>query len=88
MGIYYFHIRDEFGLIEDHDGIELPDGTALLLEVIQSADEFVSEAATVSKMRFEVTDAEGQTVLIAPVREGAEIWNLLARLSTASGGIH
>lgn len=88
MGIYYFHIRDEFGLIEDQDGIELPDRVALLMEVIQSADEFAREAAIRPRMRFEVTDAAGRTVLMTPVQQSSKTWELLASLSVAAGSIH
>ncbi|PVE24912.1 hypothetical protein DC522_08305 [Microvirga sp. KLBC 81] len=88
MGIYYFHIRDEFGLIEDQDGIELPDRVALLMEVIQSADEFARETTVQPKMRFEVTDADGRTVLVTPVQQSAEIWDLLASMSVTTGGVH
>ncbi|PVE23329.1 hypothetical protein DC522_16465 [Microvirga sp. KLBC 81] len=45
IGIYYLHIRDELGLIEYQNGIELPDSVSLLMEVIQSVDEFTREAA-------------------------------------------
>jgi hypothetical protein len=88
MGIYYFHIRDEFGLIEDQDGIELPDAVALLMEVIQCADEFAREGSNRSTMRFEVTDADGRTVLMTPVRQSSETWKLLANLAFAAGAIH
>ncbi|KLK94660.1 hypothetical protein AA309_02445 [Microvirga vignae] len=88
MGIYYFHIRDDLGLIEDQDGIELPDSIALLMEVIQSADEFAREAAIRPQMRFEVADAAGRTVLMTPVQQSSESWALLASLSVAAGSIH
>lgn len=88
MGVYYFHIRDEFGLIEDQDGIDLPDAVALLMEVIQSADEFAQEGSNRSTMRFEVTDSDGRTVLMTPVRQSSETWKLLANLAFAAGAIH
>jgi len=88
MGLYYFHIRDEFGLIEDQDGIELSDSVALLLEVIQSADEFTREVADRPTMRFEVADEEGRTVLMLPVQQSAKIWDLLENLSAVSKGVH
>ena len=59
MGIYYFHIRDDFGVVEDADGIELPDLAALLTEVIRSANELSREATTHHSMRFEIADATG-----------------------------
>ena len=39
MGTYYFHIRDTFGVVEDTDGVELPNMAALLAEVIRSVNE-------------------------------------------------
>jgi hypothetical protein len=88
MEIYYFHIRDDFGVVEDPDGIELPDRTALLLEVIRSADEFASEGASYGKMRFEIADANGRTVLVTPVQASVISWKLLAQLSAAEASFH
>jgi hypothetical protein len=88
MGIYYFHIRDDFGVVEDPDGIELPDRIALLLEVIRSGDEFASEGAAYRKMRFEIADANGRTVLVTPVQECGKSWKLLAQLSAAKASVH
>ena len=88
MGLYYFHIRDEFGLIEDQDGIELSDNVALLMEVIQSADEFAEEASSQPTMRLEIADAEGRTVLMMPVQQSTEIWDLLESLSAVSKVVH
>jgi hypothetical protein len=88
MDIYYFHIRDDVGVVEDPDGIELPNRTALLMEAIRSADEFVREAAPLRKMRFEIADAAGRTVLVTPVQEDLLSWELFARLSAIEGLIH
>ncbi len=88
MGIYYFNIRDELGLIEDTDGMELPDRTALLLEVMRSADEFLQDTAALRRMRFEVTDAEGRTILMTPVQQSPASWTYLADLSEAAGSMH
>ena len=81
MGLYYFHIRDDFGVVEDADGIELPDMAALLTEVIRSASELSREAPSHRGMRFEIADASGRTVLVAPVQESQASWDLLTDLA-------
>lgn len=83
MGIYYFHIRDDFGVVEDTDGIELADMAALLAEVVRSANELSREAATHRGMRFEIADAAGRTVLVVPVQESPASWNLMAEMFVA-----
>jgi hypothetical protein len=83
VAIYYFHIRDDFGFVEDQDGIELPDLAALLAEVVRSATELSLEATTHRSMRFEIADANGRTVLVAPVRQSVASWDFMAQLSVA-----
>jgi hypothetical protein len=83
MKTYFFNIRDEIGLIEDEDGIELSDDLALWLEAIRSVDEFVRDSATFSPMRLEVTDIEGRTVLMTPVKPSLTTWSSLSNLSAA-----
>jgi hypothetical protein len=88
MEIYYFHVRDDIGMVEDPDGIELPSRAALLIEAIRSADEFAREADPRRKMRLEIADAAGRTVLVTPVQEGPMSWELFAQLSVAAGGMN
>ena len=88
MSIYYFHIRDDFGVVEDADGIELPDMAALLMEVIRSAHELSRDGAAHRGMRFEIADASGRTVLVAPIQEGPASWELMERLSDAGLPVH
>ena len=83
MGTYFFNIRDDAGLIEDEDGIELSDEVALWLEAIRSVDEFVRDAAPFPPMRLEVTDVEGRTVLMTPVEPSLKTWRYLSNLSGA-----
>ena len=85
MELYYFHIRDDVGLVEDPDGIELPSRMALLVEAISSADEFAREAVPRPKMRLEIADAAGRTVLVTPVQKSSVSWDLFAELSGATG---
>jgi hypothetical protein len=88
VSIYYFHIRDDFGVVEDTDGIELPDMAALLMEVIRSAHELSRDGAVHHGMRFEIADANGRTVLVAPIQEGPASWELMERLSDAGLPVH
>ncbi len=88
MAIYYFNIRDEFGLIEDQDGLDLPDRFALMLEALRSADEFLQDSITPSQMRLEITDTRGQTIFVTPVQQSFTTWNYLTDLATAMGKMH
>ena len=83
MGLYFFHIRDDLGVVEDSDGIELPDLAALLMEVFRSANELAQAASTHRSMRFEIVDAKGRIVLVAPVQESIVSWDLIAELPVA-----
>jgi len=83
VGLYFFHIRDDFGVVADPDGIELPDLAALLMEVLRSANELSREASTSRVMRFEIADVNGRTVLVAPVQERMQSWDLMAELPVA-----
>ncbi len=80
MGIYYFHIRDKLGVVEDTDGVELPDMSALLTEVIRSVSELSREVSTHRGMRFEIADSNGRTVLVAPVQGSTGSLDLMAEL--------
>ena len=88
MGIYYFHIRDDLGLVEDTDGIELPDVVALLAEVIRSVNELSCEGTTYRSMRFEIADVNGRTVLVTPVQESMASWDEIAQLADAELPVH
>jgi hypothetical protein len=88
MELYHFHIRDDAGVVEDREGIELPSRMALLMEAIRSADEFAREAVPHPKMRLEIADAAGRTVLVTPVQKDSISWELLAELSAATGSMN
>ena len=83
MGTYYFHIRDNLGVVEDMDGVELPDMAALLAEVIRSVNELSRDISTYRGMRFEIADAAGRTVLVAPVQGSTASLDLMAELPVA-----
>jgi hypothetical protein len=69
MGHYHFHIRDAAGLVEDEDGVDLPDLTSALRFALRSAREFFEDGATPTTMEFEISDNTGQTVLKVPIRD-------------------
>jgi hypothetical protein len=68
MPHYRFHLRDDFGLVEDEEGIDLPDLASALKEALQSAREFRTDAEAASAMRFEIADEAGQVVLEVPLQ--------------------
>ena len=80
MGTYYFHIRDSLGVVEDTDGVELPDMAALLADIIRSVDELSREGSTHRSVRFEIADSTGRTVLVAPVQGSTTSLDLMAEL--------
>ena len=80
METYYFHIRDNFGLLEDTDGVELPDMAALLAEVIRSVNELSRDVSPHRNMRFEIADSNGRTVLVAPVQGSTTSLDFMAEL--------
>jgi hypothetical protein len=88
VGTYYFHIRDKFGVVDDTDGVELPDMAALLAEVIRSVDELSREGSTHRSVRFEIADATGRTVLVAPVQGSTPSLDLMAELPVGRLSIH
>ena len=83
METYYFHIRDNFGLVEDTDGVELPDMAALLAEVIRSVNELSRDVSPHRSMRFEIADSTGRTVLVAPVQGSTASLDLMAEFPVA-----
>ena len=68
MPLYRFHLRDAFGLVEDEEGIDLPDLTSAFREALRSAREFSSEAEPASEMRFEIADEGGRVLLQVPLQ--------------------
>jgi len=88
VGTYYFHIRDNLGVVDDTDGVELPGMAALLAEVIRSVDELSREGSTHRSVRFEIADATGRTVLVAPVQGSTPSLDLMAELPVGRLSIH
>jgi hypothetical protein len=76
MPRYYFNLRDQNRIDPDEDGLELPDLDAAYLETFEAAKEMWGEAIrkmrNPSQQRFEISDAEGTTLLVVPFMEVLE----------------
>ncbi len=69
MPLYFFHIRDQHYLHEDHEGIDLPDLRAVFEEALRADREMSVEPAGLCGLEFEITDCRGRTVLKVPIQE-------------------
>ena len=69
MPLYFFHIRDQHGLHEDCEGVELPDLHAALEEALRIDRELAVEPASLHDLEFEIADSNGWTVLKVPIQE-------------------
>ena len=78
MALYYFHVRTQSGLVEDEEGLDLPDLDAVKREALVSAHEFLVEAEWAGPLAFEVTDICGATVLTLPIQALSLSWPALA----------
>ena len=67
MCLYRFHVRDSFGLLEDEEGLELPDLLSVFKEAQRSIREFSADAVAPTGMCFEITDDKGSIVLMMPI---------------------
>ena len=68
MPLYYFNVRDAYGLVRDEEGIDLPDLHAVYREALRSVREFLADGGAPEPMEFEVTDEHGQVVLRLPIQ--------------------
>jgi hypothetical protein len=70
--LYFFHIRDEAGLIRDEEGSDLPNLAAAYREARQSARDLVADdmrrGVGVAMRSIEITDAAGTLFESYPVR--------------------
>lgn len=73
MARYFFHIRDGDTLIEDTEGIDVPDLEAAREEAVEAAREIVAERALEGKASegqvFEIW-SHGQMVAAVPFQDG------------------
>src|SRR5262245_49727323 len=73
MRRYFFNFRDQNQIEPDEDGLELPDLDAAYLEAFEAAKEMWGEAIrdlrNPSQQQFEISDADGNTLLVVPFME-------------------
>jgi hypothetical protein len=67
MGLYRFHIRDASGLVEDEEGMDLPDLHAALAEALRCTRELMEDAFVPVGLQLEITDETGRALLIVPI---------------------
>ena len=70
MPRYFFHLRGDDLLVEDLEGMDLPNLHAALEEVERANREIASEGAGADGLAFEVATREGRTLLKLPMDEG------------------
>jgi hypothetical protein len=69
MPRYFFHLRGDNLLVEDLEGMDLPNLHAALQEVERANREITSDGTSVGGLAFEVATREGRTLLRVPVVE-------------------
>jgi hypothetical protein len=67
MGVYRFHIRDAAQLVEDEEGMDLPDLYAALAEALRCTRELMDDAFVSAGMQLEIADETGRALLIVPI---------------------
>jgi hypothetical protein len=77
MPRYFFHLRSAKLLERDEDGLEMPDLDTAYLEAFEAAKEVWIDAIRTmsdnpSQQQYEISDDDGQTLLIVPLREVLE----------------
>lgn len=79
MAQYYFHMRNGHEL-RDPEGHNLPDLDAVRETAIAGARDILSEDIKRGELhldwRFDITDAEGQTVMTVPFRDAVDLSHL------------
>jgi hypothetical protein len=70
MPKYHFHIREQGQIIEDPDGMDLPDKIAACNEAVQAAREILSDVVRkgrpIESREFVICDAAGNEVAVVP----------------------
>ena len=70
MPRYYFHLHSQEGLlVEDHEGMDLPDLKAALEEALRVDRDLTLDPAGLYGLEFEITDSAGKPLLKVPVQE-------------------
>ena len=69
MPRYYFHLRNQEDLLEEHEGMDLPDLQAALEEALKVDRDLALDPAGIYGLEFEITDSAGKALLKVPVQE-------------------
>ena len=69
MPRYFFHLRGDDLLMEDLEGMDLPNLHAALQEVVRVKREVDADGTGVADLEFEVATREGRVLLRLPVEE-------------------
>lgn len=72
MPRFFFHLRGDDLLMEDREGMDLPNLHAALEEVIRARRELTDDETGVCGLSFEVATREGRTLLKVPVDHSHE----------------
>jgi hypothetical protein len=70
MPRYFFHLRGDDLLVEDPEGMDLPNLHAALQEVERAKREVDADGSGVAGLEFEVATREGRVLLKVPVDAG------------------
>ncbi|GAA0571087.1 hypothetical protein GCM10009416_07110 [Craurococcus roseus] len=73
MPTFYFHVRDGDRLIEDPEGVDLPDLDAARAEAATAARQIRADALktdrAVAGRRFEITDQAGRVLATVAIKD-------------------
>jgi hypothetical protein len=70
MPRYFFHLRGDDLVVEDVEGMDLPNLHAALKEVERANREIASDGTGVHGPAFEIATREGRVLLKVPVEKG------------------
>jgi hypothetical protein len=70
MPLYFFHLRGDDLLVEDREGMDLPNLRAALQEVARAKRELASDGTCPCGLSFEVATREGRVLVKVPVDAG------------------
>jgi hypothetical protein len=70
MPKYFFHVRIDGALIEDADGLELPDADSIRNRCAEAINEIVAEEKWrgATDCEFQIVDELGRTIAVVPFR--------------------
>ncbi len=77
MPRYFFHLRGDDLVVEDLEGMDLPNLHAALEEALRVRRELALDATDVGGLAFEVATREGRMLLKVPVEEGQSAYPAL-----------